>query len=1275
MKKYLSILFLLSLVASQAQGEANNWYFGYNAAITFNSGTPVALLDSAMQAYEGCATLSDTNGQLLFYTDGTKVFDRTHTIMPNGSGLLGHLDSTQSATIVPLPSSTTLYYVFTLDRQAQANGYRYSIIDLSLNGGLGAVTNKNVLIYAPSCEKLTAVKHTNDQDYWIITHGIANNTFYSHLLTSSGLNAAVTSNVGFVTSSGTSYSGAAGAMKISPNGEKIAVCYAKSSSVDNKLQIYDFNPATGVVSNAQDLMSYSSGWIYGVEFSPSGEVLYVSTNNPEKLFQFDLTASNIPNSIVSIYEDDGIGYKYYPRALQLGPDGKIYIAMGSDPYLGTINNPNTLGLGCNFVPFQVDLLGRLPALGLPVFNQSYFAPAIQVENTCLGEATQFQLGNTSVTSAIWDFGDGATSNELAPNHTYASIGTYTVGVTAASSYGTGITTRDITISAVPTATQPNAVLSCDTNNDGFYAFDLTQNTTAILNGQSPTEFAVRYYAHATDYANKIVINNPANYQNLVGYQSQTIVAEVYNLANGNCNASTTFDIQVFETPTPLTIVPAIRDCDNTSFGTIHDNRIVFDLTQNESAILNGQSATAFTVNYYMDATYTNLIVNPNNYVNTDSTETIYVQVTNNLNTNCIGTTSFEIEVYANPVINSPVTLKQCDDDNDGFSAFNLTEAENLIIGNTTGLTIAYFESFVDAQNNNNPITNATAYTNQTVSTAIVYVRLTNATTCYSISELNLVVSTTQISNSIQETFTICDDMTSGSDTDGIATFNFSSVNAQIIGQYPSGQLLDITYYRNITDALAEQNAIGDISNYTNIGYPNSQDIYVRVDSQVNNDCLGLGHHITLIVEPIPIVQSQSYTHCDDDHDGFYSFDTTNLQRDLLNGLTNVTVAYFDTLGNPIIMSNPFATPSQVLIARVTNTTSTACFYETTITFTVDDLPEAFAIPTNLTTACDDEVNPSLQNGLYAFDTSSFQSTILGTQTEMEVNYYSENGTLLSSPLPNPFITSNQNIVAEVFNPYNSTCTATMTIPFIVNPVPEIDLQGDGLVCSDNTTFTLDIDAELLAPNTQNNYTYQWSFNGAILLNETNYNLTVNAEGNYTVTVTNMNNCSRTRTIIVTTSDIATIDNIQITDLSDSNSILILVSGEGNYEYSLDNNTYQSSNLFSNLEAGIYTVYVNDIYGCGIATKEISVLGIPKFFTPNDDGFNDTWNIQGVNEHLNANTIIYIFDRYGKLVKQISPLGTGWDGLFNGKPLPSSDYWYVIHLEDGKTVKGHFTLKR
>jgi hypothetical protein len=227
-------------------------------------------------------------------------------------------------------------------------------------------------------------------------------------------------------------------------------------------------------------------------------------------------------------------------------------------------------------------------------------------------------------------------------------------------------------------------------------------------------------------------------------------------------------------------------------------------------------------------------------------ETIYVKMINNQNVNCFATTSFQIEVFGLPSINPTASLKQCDDNNDGFSAFNLTEANELVLASTSGLTFTYFETLPEAQSSSNPILNYTTYTNQSVSTDQVFIRVENTNGCFRVATLNLIVSTTQISNSIQEHFYVCDDAASGSNTDGIATFNFSSANTHIASQYPSGQLLDITYYRNISDALAEQNAIldsGRSNNFLDTGrleslYPNVKNIKDSVKnmlvSMVNN---------------------------------------------------------------------------------------------------------------------------------------------------------------------------------------------------------------------------------------------------------------------------------------------------------------------------------------------------------------------------------------------------------------------------------------------------------
>ena len=1259
-KLYTVLLFILGFIVElHAQGEANIWYFGVNAGLNFNSGTPVPLLDGQMNTLEGCAVLSNSAGQLLFYTDGVRVWDRNHNVMPNGSGLLGHSSSTQSATIVQKPGSPNIFVVITVDWRGYANGLRYSEIDLTLNGGLGDVTAvKNVLLYSPTSEKLTVVKHDNNIDYWVLSHGFGNNTFYAHLLTSSGFSAPVQTNIGiFVPNTSSDFS--LGTLKASPDGSKIVACY----QFLNVVELFDFDNSTGVISNPQTVVN-STNWVYGAEFSSNNEVLYISAISGSHIYQLDLTSSNIPASI----NDFTIGGSQI-GSLQLGPDNKIYVAVFNSNYLHVIHNPEVIGTGCNLMTNDLYLGGRVSQYGLPCFSQSiFYNPTIQLQNACVGENVNFSFNTSTITSASWNFGDGFTSSDLNPTHIYTTSGIYTVSVNTISPNGAGTATRDIIISEVPTATQPSNILECDDNNDGFYSFDLTQNENTILNGQDASQFYVRYFSGTTE------ITSPTDYQNQIAYTTETITAEVYNVDNGNCKATTTFDIQVFESPMPATNIQPITACDNTSFGTDSDGRIIFDLTQRENEILNGQSSSVFTVEYYTDSALLNIIAAPNNYINTTSTETIYVKVFNTQNPSCEATTSFQIEVFSLPVVNSPVVLKQCDDNNDGYSAFNLTEAIELINNDTT-LTFSFFETTALATAGTSPITNTMSYTNQTVSNDTIYVRVENANGCYRVVTLNLVVSTTLISSAIQEHFYMCDDTASGSNTDGIATFDFSSVDAIISSQYPAGQLLTITYYESLVDALAEQNAIVDISNFTNSNSPNIQNIYVRVDSQLNNECLGLGHHITLHVEALPIVQPLQYNQCDDDQDGYFAFDTTNLENDLLNGLSNVTVSYFDAVGNPVSMTNPFITVSQIVTVRVTNNTTTACYYETTVTFTVDDLPEAFSIPNNLIKVCDDETVPNLQDGIFAFDTSNFQNIILGSQTGMIVNYYDENGNSLPSPLPNPFVTATQDVLVEVINPINNNCFTTNTIAFEVYPLPYIDLYGTELICSNDPSFVRTINAGLEDETLQNNYTYNWYFNGSLIAGENNYELTVNTDGIYTVDVISSDGCVMTRTIQVTASNIATIQNIEIVELSNNNSIIIEVAGSGDFEYSLDNITYQDSNSFYNVEPGIYTVYIRDKNGCGVVNEDVSILGIPNFFTPNGDGYNDTWNIKGANVTFNSKTIIYIFDRYGKLLKQISPLGKGWDGTYNGELMPSSDYWYSVQLENGKILKGHFSLKR
>nr|WP_315151415.1 T9SS type B sorting domain-containing protein [uncultured Flavobacterium sp.] len=1283
MKKTLLLITFLSIsLGSYAQGEANIWYFGNKAGLDFNSGNPVALTDGKLVTLEGCATISNAAGQLLFYTDGITVWNKNHQIMPNGTGLSGHYSSTQSAVIVPKPNDPNIYYIFTVTELAYPDGVRYSEVDLSLNGGLGDVTsNKNIQLLTPACEKISAVKNGSGDGYWVVFHAYGNNNFYSYSVTSLGINMTpVISSVGtaivpFFNS--TSRDNTAGYLKFSPDGTKL-ICANLSVNVE----LFDFDVNTGLISNAREVIynNYGTDVLYmsnyGVEFSPSGKIAYLTKGawlDTNELFQYDLTAADIPSTETRIYL--ATDYRDNLGALQIAPDGKIYGCYTNSDFLFSINNPDVLGTGCNFILKAVTFnAGQKALFGLPTFIQSYFLTTIDVENNCVGQTSSFSLtGNQQITTTFWDFGDGNTSTDVNPTHVYASPGTFTISVTATSATGTSTKTKDIVISAVPTSTQPQNILVCDSNNDGIVTFNLSSQNATILNGQDSNLYGVNYLV------NNVAIANPNAYSNTVPYQQEIITVEVYNRANISCKSTTTFNIDVFDSSKPGATIPKLTVCDNTSVGTDVDGRVIFDLTQRATAILKGQSATQFTLSYYKDMALTQNIAMPTVYQNTNHTETIYVKMVNKDHINCFATTTFQIEVLALPVITGTVTLKQCDDNIDGFSVFNLEEAIAKITTNAATETITFYKTPLEAQNNSNPIITPTTYTNQVVSNDAVYVRVANSNNCFRIAQLNLTVSTTQIPLNFAKSFTVCDDAILGTNTDGIATFDFSSATNDIQALFPPGQVLDISYYTKQSDALAEKNAITAISNYRNSGYPNTQNIYVRVDSRLNNDCLGLGSHITLNVEKIPVVTSQELKHCDDNQDGFFAFDTTTLQTNLLNGLTNVTVTYLDqnNVSLPSPLPNPFNTASQTLQAVVTNNTPNGCSFETTIKFVVDDLPEAFPVATTAATTCDDEANPIQQDGKYAFDTTTFQNTILGTQTGMIVKYFDKNNNPLPSPLPNLFVTATQNVRVEVINPINTACNATTTIAFTVNPVPKISLLGDELVCSNLPTFTKVLDAGILDATPIGNYSYTWSFNGNPIAGATNYTLTVNTAGLYTVKVTNTQGCSRTRTLTVVASDSAKITGVSIVDLAVTNSISVTVTGTGNYVYGLDDEygVYQIENIFNNVTAGIHTVFVKDLNGCGITPKEVSVLGIPNFFTPNSDGYNDTWNIKGINTSFNAKSTIYIFNRYGKLVKQLSPMGEGWNGLFNGQLMPADDYWYSIELEDGRVMKGHFALKR
>ncbi|MEO8151109.1 MAG: T9SS type A sorting domain-containing protein [Bacteroidia bacterium] len=371
MKKIILLLICLTTFSiATAQKEADKWFFGNYVGLDFSTGTPLSINGSAIYTIEGCASICDASGNLLFYTDGSTIWNKLNQPMPNGTGLLAGSSCTQAALIVPQPGSDTLYYVFTNDEYGGPNGFRYSIVDMSLQGGSGDVTTtKNVLIQNTVTEKLTAVKQLGSNDYWVAVHAWGSDEFDVYGLTAAGLQTnPVVSNTGIVHTMA-QIQNTYGQMKFNPCGTKLAL----AAGYLNTVEIFDFNPLTGVVSNPITLALPQH--VYGLEFSTNGNMVYVTSYDSVQaaFLQFDISSGN-PSTIMASQTVISTTQDLY--ALQLGPDRKIYVARSFNSYIGAIDFPNLAGTACNYVDMAVDVdpnfMGNLSALGMPGFVQSLF---------------------------------------------------------------------------------------------------------------------------------------------------------------------------------------------------------------------------------------------------------------------------------------------------------------------------------------------------------------------------------------------------------------------------------------------------------------------------------------------------------------------------------------------------------------------------------------------------------------------------------------------------------------------------------------------------------------------------------------------------------------------------------------------------------------------------------------------------------------------------------------------------------------------------------------
>ena len=524
-----------------AQGEANIWYFGGNAGLDFNSGSPIALTDGQMYAPEGSAVMSDANGELLFYTNGVTVWNRNHDTLSNGAGLQGGLSSTQSSLIIPKPGSTSIFYIFTTSQTQQSGNWNfcYSEVDMTLDGGLGGITaNKNVFLYTPIGEKITAVKHANNTDIWVITHAKFTNAYLTYSITSAGVNANPIIFNGGTVDNGTGEGYASpnwGYMKASPDGSKIAAAFF----VVNRTDVLDFNKTTGQLSFRFTINQVVSP--YGVEFSPNSSLLYVSSFSSPLIRQYNLGLAT-PSAIISSSFNIPLSNAISTVALQIGPDEKIYIIASANfqgNYIGAINNPDQIGLACNFNPNAVELGEGYAILGLPNFFPYFVIPSgMEHVGSCPNDSIFFAfLNGAQADSVLWNFDDsisGALNNStsLTPFHIYQNPGTYIVSVTTFQGSVINTVTKPVTILPIPDISIGDDFTFCFGTTGAFYMAN-TQDGFTYNWFVDYEQFPFNNLQHP--FTNLAVVNTGIYYataSNVCGVSSDTAIATgVYPITN------------------------------------------------------------------------------------------------------------------------------------------------------------------------------------------------------------------------------------------------------------------------------------------------------------------------------------------------------------------------------------------------------------------------------------------------------------------------------------------------------------------------------------------------------------------------------------------------------------------------------------------------------------------------------------------------------------------------------------------------------------------------
>ncbi|MFD1062300.1 choice-of-anchor L domain-containing protein [Winogradskyella litorisediminis] len=846
---------------------------------------------------------------------------------------------------------------------------------------------------------------------------------------------------------------------------------------------------------------------------------------------------------------------------------------------------------------------------------------------------------------------------------------------------------------------------CDNNDDGDdtngeVEFNLPSRNPIILGTQNPTQFTVSYHLNFADADNG---QNPLPdmYTNTTA-NSQVIFSRVQNNSAIECYAVSSVTLQVNELPTITNSVDLLQ-CDDDTDGISN-----FNLTESNELISTNAAAETFT--YYTDLADAqagiNAITNELSYPNTDPSATpdlLFVRVENA--NSCFRVAELELFVSTTqiPAGFAIPPYQECDDtrldDNitDGITIFDFSNATSQIEAVFPPgqiITISYYESEADALAETNAITDTANHINSASPfNQTIYFRIENDTdnSCLGLGNFEL-ETINPIPRTDTESVDIiqCDDVTIGNNSE---EFDLTQNEAFIFDGEPN---LDARYFLSYNDALNDIVANEIITPTAYINTNVTETIYVRVQNNLTSCFAIVDFDIT--VNPLPtVVPVSPLEECENGTDFVFTFDLGEKRDEILNGQDptqfdvtfHISQADADNLNNPQPdMFENTANPQEIFFAITNNITTCS---NSTGSFFIEVFEGAQANPDGEPLdfeLCDDESN----DGSEQFDLRTLQDEVHDGQDpdDYTLTYHFSEIDAIDNANELPFLYENltnpQTIWVRVSNNISpDLCFEVQPVPLIVNPSPEFSLEDLYILCtSTNGSEVVPVPPVIDTGLSDAIYDFEWFLDNVLLPTETNPSLVPTQGGTYTVIVTDtttstVTQCTNSAETVVLESEVPIVDAEVVSEAFSANhTVEATTLNVGDFEFSLDLGPYQDFGTFENVTPGIHTVYARDINGCGVGSTQILVMDYPRFFTPNGDGNNDTWNIVGIG--IQPNSKIYIFDRYGKLLKQLSPTSFGWDGTYQGNLMPSDDYWFTVEYVEpltGETMQqtAHFSLKR